>query len=122
MVLNHLMSATTLSKLSVSEAMYGDKAYRLIDYFNDIDDAIWTEVKSNSPVDIYRRNLQRSYLDRLIELSGKSGKDYRDVGPILKVKLREIHAMVKKASSKTKDPITAYHLKFMVEKLETAMK
>lgn len=117
MVLNHLLSATTLSKLSVSEAMYGNKAYPMIEYFNDIDQVIWTELRSNGAVDMYRRNLQRSYIDRLIELSNKAGKDYRDVGPILKMKLKDIHTMIKKAASKTKDPITVYHLKFMLEKL-----
>jgi hypothetical protein len=117
MVLQHLLNTSTLSKLSVSEAMYGSKAYRLIDYFNDIDDAIWTELKTYAPVDIYRRNLQRSYLDRLIELAYKSGKDYRDVAPILKIKLKEIHGIVKKAMARTKDPITSYHLKFMEERL-----
>lgn len=118
MVLQHLLSTTTLSKLSVGEAMYGEQAYRLIHYFNDIDDAMWSELKSNRPVDIYRRNLQRSYLDRLIELSNKSGKDYRDVAPILKMKLKEIHGTIRKAISRTKDPITLYHLKFMEERLD----
>jgi hypothetical protein len=121
MALSHLLSTNTLSKLAVNEAMYGDKAYALINYFNDIDDAMWAELKTNSAVDLYRRNLQRSYVDRLIELSNKSGKDFRDVAPILKVKLREIHSMLKKAASKTKDPITTYHLRFMEEKLNNAL-
>lgn len=122
MVLRHLLSTNTLSKLSVSEAMYGDRAYRLIDYFNDIDEAMWKELRTYSPVDIYRRNLQRTYLDRLIELSEKAGKDYRDVGPIIRVKLQEIHGLIKKAISRTKDPITVYHLKFMEEKLAASSK
>lgn len=122
MVLNHLLSASTLSKLSVNEAMHGDKAYRLIDYFNDIDKALWTELKSREAIDIYRRNLQRSYLERLIELSNKSGKDYRDVGPILKAKLNDIYRTLKKAASKTKDPITEYHLRFMMERLDPIVK
>jgi hypothetical protein len=121
MALSHLLGTNTLSKLAVNEAMYGDKAYPLINYFNDIDDMMWTELKTNSPVDIYRRNLQRAYLDRLIELSNKSGKDYRDVAPILKVKLHEIHSMLKKAASKTKDPITVYHLNFMQVKLNSVL-
>ena len=118
MVLQHLLSTGTLSKLAVSEAMYGDKAYGLIQYFNDIDDGMWAELKTYSPVDIYRRNLQRSYIDRMIELSVKSGKDYRDVAPLLKVKLKQIHGTVKRALTKTKDPMTVYHLKFIENKLE----
>jgi hypothetical protein len=117
MVLQHMLSTSTLSKLAVSEAIYGDRSYRLIDYFNDLDEVMWSELKSYKPVDIYRRNLQRSYLDRLIELSNKSGKDYRDVAPILRIKLKDIHTIIHKAISKTKDPITLYHLKFMQDKL-----
>jgi hypothetical protein len=119
MVLQYLFSGNTLSKLAVTEAMYGNKAYNLIDYFNDIDNAIWSGFKG--PIDIYKRNLQRSYVDRLIELSNKSGKDYRDVGPILKNKLSEIHNNIKRAISKTKDPITTYHLRFIETKLSKSI-
>lgn len=122
MVLNHLLSGGTLSKLAVSEAMYGDRSYRLISYFNDIDAAMWSELKTYDAVDIYRRNLQRSYLDRLVELSNRSSKDYRDVAPIVKVKLLEIHGVIKKAMNKTKDPVTQYHLRFMSEKLDDQLK
>ena len=97
--------------------MHGDKAYRLIDYFNDIDEAMWTELADQKPIDLYRRNLQRSYIEELIGLSNKSGKDYRDVGPIVKNKLLEIHAAIRKGIRKTKDPITLYHLKFIENRL-----
>jgi hypothetical protein len=118
MVINHLFNTTTLSKLAVSHAIYNDKAYSLIDYFNDIDEAMWIELKTNNPVDTYRRNLQRYYIDKLIELSGKTGRDYRDVGPIVKAKLEEIYNTIKKALRKTDDQMTTYHLKFIVNKLE----
>jgi hypothetical protein len=120
MALNHLLSPATLSKLSVSEAMYGDQAYQLHQYFADIDNGMWTELKTNSPIDIYRRNLQRSYIDKLIDLYNKPGKDYRDVSPILKVKIGEIHDRIGRALSKTKDPMTVYHLKYIQDKLAAA--
>jgi hypothetical protein len=122
MVLNHLLGTGTMSKLSVSQAMYGDRAYRLIDYFDDLDKMMWTELKKGSPIDIYRRNLQRVYIDRLIELSNRSGKDYRDVGPILKTKLASIQSNIGKAISKTKDPMSVYHLKFIHERLKGVSK
>ena len=43
-VLNSLLSTSTVTKLAVNEALYGDKAYRLINYFNDIDRVMWTEL------------------------------------------------------------------------------
>ncbi|MFZ6011755.1 MAG: zinc-dependent metalloprotease, partial [Bacteroidota bacterium] len=121
MVLNNLLSAATLSKFAVSEAVYGYKAYRLIDYFNDIDAVMWTELPTGGPVDIYRRNLQRSYIDKLIDLAGKSGKDYRDVGPILKVKLAEIQNSLRRAIPRVKDSMTLYHLRYIDGKLESTL-
>jgi hypothetical protein len=118
MVLQHLLGTNTVSKLSVSYAMYGDKAYSLIDYFNDIDKMMWTELKTGAAIDIYRRNLQRVYIDKLIELSNRSGKDYRDVGPILKVKLAAIQLYIGKSIARTKDPMSIYHLKFIQERLK----
>lgn len=121
MVLNHLLSPSTLSKLAVSEAMYGPAAYQLVQYFADIDNAMWTELRTGMPVDIYRRNLQRAYIDKLIDLSGKSGKDYRDVGPILKIKFAEINASIGRSLPRVKDQMTSYHLKFIQSRLATAM-
>ncbi|MGC1240458.1 MAG: zinc-dependent metalloprotease [Chryseosolibacter sp.] len=117
-VLNTLLSTNTVSKLAVNEAMYGDNAYRLIDYFNDIDDAMWTEVREEKSIDLYRRNLQRAYIEDLISLSNKSGKDFRDAAPIVKNKLGEIHATIKKGIRKIDDPMTQYHLKFIQNRLE----
>lgn len=112
-VLHYLYSTNTIGKLAVNEAMYGEKSYRLIDYFNDIDAAIWTELEEAKPIDQYRRNLQRSYVEALIGLSNKSGKEYRDAGPLAKNKLAEIHATIRKGKRKIDDPMSQYHLKFL---------
>ncbi len=116
-VLDYLLSTSTLRRLAGNEAMYGDKAYRLIDYFNDIDQSMWTEVKDGKSIDLYRRNLQRAYVDALIEISNKSGKEYQDVAPIVKNKLVQIHTAVKKGIRKVDDPMSQYHLKYIENKL-----
>ena len=116
-VLNYLFSTSTVSKLAVNQAMYGEKAYQLIDYFNEIDKAMWTELAEERAIKVYRRNLQRSYVEELISLSNKSGKEYRDVAPIVKNKLIEIHAAIKKGKRKIDDPMTKYHLEFIEDRL-----
>ena len=89
-----------------------------MDYFNDIDAAMWTELVEEKPIDQFRRNLQRSYVDELIELSNKSGKEYRDAAPLAKNKLTEIHALIKKRKRKIEDPMSQYHLNFLENRLE----
>ena len=115
--LDYLFSTSTVSKIAVNQAMYGGLAYQLIDYINEIDKAMWTELAEEKAIHIYRRNLQRSYVEELISLSNKSGKEYRDVAPIIKNKLVEIHANIRKGKRKIKDPMTQYHLKFLESRL-----
>lgn len=117
-VLDYLLNTNTISRLAINEAMYGDKAYRLIDYFNDIDRAMWTELHEEKPIDLYRRNLQRTYIEELITLSNKSGRDYRDAAPLAKNKLVEIYEMIKKRKRKIDDPMSLYHLQFVENRLK----
>lgn len=119
MTLSYLLSANTLGKLATSEAMFGDKAYSLLEFFNDLDNLMWVELENYNAISIYRRNLQQSYIDKLIELNNtaRANRDARDVNPIVKNKLMEIHARIKKAVSHVKDPMTAYHLRYLEEKL-----
>jgi hypothetical protein len=120
LVLNNLLGRETLSRLTENEAMFGDKAYRIIDYFNDLDAAMWTELRTNDTIERYRRNLQRMYIDKLIDLRNpaRQHKEFRDVGPIVQFKLIDIRDRIRKAIPKTKDPMTQYHLRFIQDKLD----
>jgi hypothetical protein len=121
MVLNNILSNNTLSKFSEAEAMYGSKAYRLVDFLDDLDRAMWTELNTNSTIGIYRRNLQRYYVERLLELTTpRTGSDTRDVGPVMRNKLLETRARIEKALPKIKDAMTVYHLRYILEKLPAA--
>ncbi len=122
MTLNYLLSSNTLGKIASSEAMFGDKAYHMLDFFNDLDNLMWTELENYNAISLYRRNLQQSYIDKLIELNSnaRSNRESRDVNPIVKNKLVEIQARIKKALPHVKDPMTIYHLRYLEEKLAKA--
>lgn len=117
MVLNNILSNNTLNKLSEAEAMYGNKAYRLIDFLDDLDRTMWKELNTYAAIGLYRRNLQRYYIDRLLELNTPRTGDTRDVAPIVRNKLLEIRARIEKALPKTKDAMTVYHLRYILQKL-----
>jgi hypothetical protein len=122
-VLTNLLNSNTLSKLSDAQNLYGKKAYPLISFFDDLDAAIFTELKTYDTISSYRRNLQRVFTDKLIDLitPSKSDKDYRDVAPILTNKLAEIQARIKKAIPRTNGAMTVYHLKFIENKINAAL-
>lgn len=54
-----------MQRLTEAEALMGNKAYTTSDLMNDVTDGVWTELKNNSTIDVYRRNLQRAHLERL---------------------------------------------------------
>ena len=124
MVLNDLLGSKKLTRLTENEAIFGSKAYRIIDYINDLDAAMWTELKTYDTIGIFRRNLQRMYIDRLIELRNPARQSDRfpDVGPIVQHKLAEIRDRIKRALAKTRDPMTVYHLRFIYDRLNTVVK
>ncbi|WP_248277101.1 zinc-dependent metalloprotease [Chitinophaga sp. Ak27] len=67
-ILDRLMSTNTINKLVSGEAAQGAQAYAAIDMLNDLKKNIFSEIYTHQPVDVYRRNLQRAYVDNLTEL------------------------------------------------------
>jgi hypothetical protein len=118
-----LLSSSNLAKIVTSQATYGPRAYQLIDFLDDLDEGMWTELTTFESISLYRRNLQRSYIDRLLELatSTRSDREYRDVAPIIIIKLGEIQQHIKKGMLKIKDVMSIYHLRYIDNKITVAL-
>ena len=142
-ILSRLISHNTLSKLIEGEAFDGEKAYRITSFFADINNSIFKEVKINQPVDVYRRNLQKIYVEKLIELikpapaspapaspggtplpgntvaanNAKQG----DVVSVAKAELRIINALVKSSLPSQKESLSSYHLQDISDRIEEAL-
>ena len=67
--LSRLLSAATIGKLINAEVMSGAKAYTADHLFADLKSGIWSELYSHKPIDVYRRNLQKAYVDNLSKLT-----------------------------------------------------
>ncbi|RZK87787.1 MAG: hypothetical protein EOO98_13475, partial [Pedobacter sp.] len=63
--INRILSTSTLTKLISAEALDGASAYKITDLFADLNGSIFSELKANQPIDVYRRNLQKLYVDKL---------------------------------------------------------
>ncbi|MCX2453936.1 zinc-dependent metalloprotease [Pedobacter sp. PLR] len=66
--LSRLLNAATISKLINAEVMSGTKAYTADLLFADLKTGVWSELYSHKPIDVYRRNLQKAYIDYLSKL------------------------------------------------------
>jgi len=122
MVLSGLLSGSNLSRIVEAQATYGNRAYKLIDFLDDLDEGMWTELTTYETISQYRRNLQRSYIDKLLDLaSPRSDREFRDVAPIILVKLGEIQQRIKKGMLKIKDVMSIYHLRYIDTKITAAL-
>ncbi|MDB9902612.1 zinc-dependent metalloprotease, partial [Flavobacteriaceae bacterium] len=63
--LNSILDFGKMARLIENEAINGKTAYTLIDMMSDLKKGIWKELYSNKTIDVYRRNLQLAYLDRI---------------------------------------------------------
>ncbi len=65
MVLNILLSPARVQRLMDAQAILGANAYSVSDMVADLQSGIWSELRQAHPViDLFKRNLQRSYLQR----------------------------------------------------------
>jgi hypothetical protein len=140
-VLNRLLSAHTLNKLLAGEAATGTSAYKITDFFGDMQNDIFTEVKNNQAIDVYRRNLQKLYVQKLIDLvkpkpienvvvipaAARRGPaqqrelEQTDAVSVAKAQLRLINNMIKTALPNTTDAMSSYHLQDLSDRINEAL-
>ena len=142
-ILTRIVSVHTMNKLLEAEAADGPSAYKVTDLFGDLNRSIFTELKTNAPIEIYRRNLQKLYIDKLIEIvkpkpvvevaaaaggagggrRGGGGRelDQTDVMSVCKGQLRAINAMIKAALPGTTDSMSNYHLQDLSDRITAAL-
>jgi len=135
-VLRYLISFNTCGGLLHFQASAPKKAYSVTEYFNDLKEGIWSELKSNKPIDMYRRNLQRAYVSQLTVFLPKedygdekdayggsmvSGYAVVEVYPIVKAQIRTLLQEVNKAIPNCRDKVTKNHLEDIKQRLMKAI-
>jgi hypothetical protein len=64
-VVNLVLDPRRMQRLIEAEARVGNSAYGLGEMMEDLRGAVWTELRSGGSINVYRRNLQRGYLERM---------------------------------------------------------
>jgi hypothetical protein len=126
-VLNNVLSLQTLYVLDFSTRMYPEKAYNPSDFLNDLKHGVWSEIYKSAKVDLYRRNVQRSYVLQLMRLlsSESSLQLGLDIGLGINLMIRKhIQSLLtdlRKAIPGYKDQLTKEHLQSMADLLQEAL-
>lgn len=136
MVIGRLLSSRVLGKLTDAEAVSGNSAYKVTDLLSDLKKGIFTELVTAKPVDIYRRNLQKSYVSSLISLLSPgttsmlapgititSGglNDRADAKSVVRAALVSLRADLSNGAARTTDQMSKYHLQDLADRISKAL-
>jgi hypothetical protein len=111
-VLNSLLSSARVLRLVEQEAVDGPAAYAPLEFLSDVRHGIWSEIYATGtlPIDAYRRNLQRAYIDTLSSrINGPQAKS-DDARAFFRGELRTLDRDVESVVSRQQDRATLLHL------------
>ena len=134
--LNRILGFGRMARMIENEALNGSKSYSLNEMMDDLKDGIWSELEKGKSIDVYRRNLQRSYISRLAFImkndqeSRPGWEDYitsvkvnvSDIRSVTMGSLTELKKDLKKSIKKYSDKASKSHINYCISMIDEAMK
>jgi len=107
-VLNQLLSDSRLNHMMDLEQRFGNQAYSVSQMLDDLRAAVFTELNASKPaIDLYRRTLQRTYVNILV---GKLSNDSTEVRSRAIGELRKVIVLIRGAIPNAANYETGLHL------------
>ena len=141
-----MLSTDRLHRMQMNVDRFGaDKVYAATEMINDLQNDLFSELKSGKAVDTYRRMLQKSYVDKLdaiinpkasaggitISFGGGGGggnnpygsgyNSRSDVNSIARAQLVALKGTVSAAAASTSDKMTKMHLADLAQTIKLAL-
>ena len=138
-ILGSLLSSGRLQRL-ISSYNRDETAYRIDEYMEDLKRGIWIELSTLKPIDNYRRNLQKSFVERLgaivnppstpaatgggivIFFGPTVDPKKSDIISVAKGILRSLKSEINAALPGYTDKMSRYHLQDLSERVEKILK
>ena len=134
--ISSVLSTPRLARMLEIENRFGKNAYSVLELLRDLKNGIWKELKKGSIITMNRRNLQKTYVDRMISLlpdattgsaSGSffgflsSGSKNSDIPSIARGHLTDLLHDIRAAIPRTRDRMSRYHLQDEAQRMERAL-
>jgi hypothetical protein len=137
-VLSSLLSASRLNLLIEAAGRYGDaNVYTVEDLLSDTHKGVWKELVTHQVITVWRRNLQKTYVESLIAALSPAGGSSLSVpglvfffGPntrntdlpsIIRAELSELRAQIQASLPYMQDRLSKYHLQDLTERIRRAL-
>lgn len=125
--LNGILDFEVLGRLIDGTAISKDN-YSALEMLQDLRTGIWKELNGNQTVDVYRRNLQRTYIDRMAYLMTEELKPSRfgtyynvnqsDVRALVRGELNMLKNQLNSRKNSVSNTETKYHYQDAVKRIE----
>ncbi|MFT2009968.1 zinc-dependent metalloprotease [Pontibacter sp. 13R65] len=129
--LNNLLSSVRLARLMENEVQQVN--YNALHMVSQLQRGIWSEIYSGSKIDIYRRNLQKAYLDRMHYLLNQETEaasrgaatpvsiNQSDIRSIVRGELVKLQKQLTTARNRHANDLTRYHLDDALVRVNTIL-
>jgi len=120
-VLRNLISSQRINRLAEIEQTSAATAYAPEKLFTDLRDGLFRELNGkNADIDLYRRNLQRSYID-MLSANLKNPVADSDLPAYSRAELEAIRALIRKTDVSRAKPQVQIHLKDLTARITHAL-
>ncbi len=125
--LDQLLSPARLVRMAESESIEGNETYTALEMMGDLRKGIFSEIRNGNEIDIYRRNLQRAFIERMeflmsdeSESNGRGGVHVArsDIRPMVRAELNVLRTELQNGISRTSDRMSRYHLEDAVKRID----
>lgn len=120
-----LVNPTNYYTMSYAEMQQPEDAYSFDNLLTDLDATIWKELNNTKSISFARRNLQKYYVERLIQQGApakyESDRLWIDYYPILQKHMQGIVKKIERALSLYKDEDSRWHLINVKDRLVQAL-
>ncbi len=108
--LSTLLNTRTLDRMIEAEVIK-DEFYAASDMIKDLRRGLFSETNSTKNVDLQRRNLQKSFIEKMGILMNDEASKNNDISSIVRGELEVLKYQVNTASKRAINTITKYHYK-----------
>ena len=95
--------------------------YAVSDMLRTLRKGVFSETKKTQNVDLFRRNLQKSFIDRMGILMNDSNTKNTDISSIVRGELVTLKYIISTASKRAISTMTKYHYRDCIHKIETLL-
>ena len=109
--MNSLLQPQRLDRLVEQSSVDGAANYTPLQFLTDVRKGVWSELATPAkPIDVFRRNTQRVYLDTLDNRLNENGATSLELRALLKGELKALDAQIRAALPAVTDTATKHHL------------